>query len=446
MKSAKKELGSSIPEDPANGMLPHGKQATPAFLEKLFDILDEKSPYGHLISWQPDGCSFIIKKVHEFSEVVLPKYFKHSNIQSYIRQLNMYGFSKTRHDSTHREFTHKLFRRGRRDLLPMIKRKSQHNQTTPAPESSVSPAMALADYDLQSLKVTENFPCEDMDSIHSNDASHDNSMRIAHLENKVQLLSSLYYNLAQKHNHLCETLQTLQGHSRGEYEELEVISEEECDDQDRHQGHTTDETSGQSSTVSGRSPSPAVSRSSGDSIGNGSHKEPCPEVLDGNLLAGSAIDNFAGCALRRMPSLNDGYDEPPQLAAEMCSTGEICLPGQPLSRVNTIDSTSTKRTCPVDKGVNTDTSSAKRARANYLEFKTNSAEIETLLSQASRPSPAALKKSYSVEMPGIDAIAVAANMLDFHDQRQRASDEILSGKYLLKKEPNTTYKRAFSYG
>jgi hypothetical protein len=114
------------------------RQQTPAFLEKLFDILENDSSYHHLISWQPDGSSFIIKKVNEFSEVVLPKYFKHSNIQSYIRQLNMYGFSKTRHDSNHHEFTHKLFQRGRRDLLPLIRRKTQGNSSSlPSSSSTV---------------------------------------------------------------------------------------------------------------------------------------------------------------------------------------------------------------------------------------------------------------------------------------------------------------------
>lgn len=107
---------------------PLSKQ-TPAFLEKLFDILDDSS-YSSYISWQPDGTSFIIKKVNEFSEKVLPKYFKHSNIQSYIRQLNMYGFSKTRHDSNHREFSHKLFQRDRRDLLQYIKRKTQNQNSS----------------------------------------------------------------------------------------------------------------------------------------------------------------------------------------------------------------------------------------------------------------------------------------------------------------------------
>jgi heat shock transcription factor, other eukaryote len=79
-----------------------GKSTTaPAFLEKLYDILDDPSlePY---IGWQEGGNSFLIKNVNYVSETVLPKYFKHNNIQSFIRQLNMYSFTKTRHDSNYR--------------------------------------------------------------------------------------------------------------------------------------------------------------------------------------------------------------------------------------------------------------------------------------------------------------------------------------------------------
>lgn len=95
-----------------------------AFLEKLYDIMENVSlqPY---ISWQPDGLSFLIKDVQAVSEFVLPYYFKHNNIQSFVRQLNMYSFTKTRHDSNYREFRQPLFQRGRRDLLSDIKRKSQ---------------------------------------------------------------------------------------------------------------------------------------------------------------------------------------------------------------------------------------------------------------------------------------------------------------------------------
>jgi heat shock transcription factor len=100
------------------------KPSTPAFLEKLYDILTDVSnnPY---IAWQADGTAFLIKKVPELQEIVLPKYFKHNNLQSFVRQLNMYNFAKTCHDPNYREFRNAFFLRGRRDLLPQIRRKAQ---------------------------------------------------------------------------------------------------------------------------------------------------------------------------------------------------------------------------------------------------------------------------------------------------------------------------------
>lgn len=101
-----------------------GPMPAPAFLEKLYDILSEEAGNQEYIAWQPNGTAFLIKQpLESFCNVVLPKYFKHNNLQSFIRQLNMYDFTKTSHDSNHREFTHTLFRKGRRDLLCRIKRK-----------------------------------------------------------------------------------------------------------------------------------------------------------------------------------------------------------------------------------------------------------------------------------------------------------------------------------
>lgn len=95
------------------------------FLEKLNDILDENLGFSEFISWQPNGKSFLIKDAIGLSRYVLPQYFKHNNLQSFIRQLNMYCFRKTNHDSNHREFQHEHFQKNRKDLLHLIKRKSQ---------------------------------------------------------------------------------------------------------------------------------------------------------------------------------------------------------------------------------------------------------------------------------------------------------------------------------
>lgn len=206
------------------------KQPTPAFLEKLFDILEDNRSYSHLIAWQPDGNSFIIKKVNEFSEIVLPRYFKHSNIQSYIRQLNMYGFSKTRHDSNHHEFTHKLFQRGRRDLLPMIRRKTQQNSSktatagTPTAHSvtaaennatNKSSFLALASQAQQAPSVQVHVSSEASQS--TNGPEDENvdfesstiiamQSRILSLEDQVGRLSRICNDLLSQHNYLCEAL------------------------------------------------------------------------------------------------------------------------------------------------------------------------------------------------------------------------------------------------
>ena len=47
-----------------------------------------------LIAWSDEGTSFIIKNQPEFASSLLPYYYKHSNMASFVRQLNMYGFHK----------------------------------------------------------------------------------------------------------------------------------------------------------------------------------------------------------------------------------------------------------------------------------------------------------------------------------------------------------------
>ncbi|KAI8609204.1 HSF-type DNA-binding-domain-containing protein, partial [Chytriomyces sp. MP71] len=46
------------------------------------------------VAWSPKGDSFVVFDTTEFSRHVLPLLFKHKNFQSFVRQLNKYGFSK----------------------------------------------------------------------------------------------------------------------------------------------------------------------------------------------------------------------------------------------------------------------------------------------------------------------------------------------------------------
>lgn len=63
-----------------------------AFIHKLYSMLEDKS-IQHLISWSNTNESFVMSPSNEFSKV-LAQYFKHTNISSFVRQLNMYGFHK----------------------------------------------------------------------------------------------------------------------------------------------------------------------------------------------------------------------------------------------------------------------------------------------------------------------------------------------------------------
>ena len=80
-----------------------------SFLLRLFDILNDKK-YNEIIHWNSQGTSIIIQDVKKFSDIVLPNYYIHNNYKSFIRQLNLYGFSKKKDlINEGEEFQHEKF-------------------------------------------------------------------------------------------------------------------------------------------------------------------------------------------------------------------------------------------------------------------------------------------------------------------------------------------------
>jgi hypothetical protein len=74
-----------------------------------------------LYSWQIHGRCFIVHKPDKFKEI-LPRYFKLSKIQSFQRQLNLYGFQRLTVGADKGAYYHELFLRGRLDLVQKIPR------------------------------------------------------------------------------------------------------------------------------------------------------------------------------------------------------------------------------------------------------------------------------------------------------------------------------------
>ncbi|OQS00155.1 HSF-type DNA-binding [Thraustotheca clavata] len=104
----------------------------PIFLQKTYTMF-ENSP-DSVAAWANNGTTIVIKDPEEFARSVLPKYFKHNNFASYVRQLNFYGFRKYKKDdivivdddkTKHWwEFYHEQFLRAKPELMAQIRRKT----------------------------------------------------------------------------------------------------------------------------------------------------------------------------------------------------------------------------------------------------------------------------------------------------------------------------------
>lgn len=108
-----------------------------AFLSKLWRMVNDHE-VDALISWNESGTCFIIQNQYLFWADLLPVYYKHNNMASFVRQLNMYGFHKVTSDSgvpeSDLQFYHEYFQRDKPDLLEKIKRKV----AVPRPPSTVA--------------------------------------------------------------------------------------------------------------------------------------------------------------------------------------------------------------------------------------------------------------------------------------------------------------------
>ena len=63
--------------------------ALPPFIAKTYEMVDDFST-DLIVSWSMNNRSFVVWNPPEFSRILLPRFFKHNNFSSFIRQLNTY--------------------------------------------------------------------------------------------------------------------------------------------------------------------------------------------------------------------------------------------------------------------------------------------------------------------------------------------------------------------
>ncbi|KAL8094613.1 heat stress transcription factor B-4-like [Apium graveolens] len=96
------------------------KSVPAPFLTKSYQLVDDPLT-DHIVSWGDDNTTFVVWRPPEFARHLLPKYFKHNNFSSFVRQLNTYGFRKIVPDRW--EFANDFFKKGEKHLLSEIHRR-----------------------------------------------------------------------------------------------------------------------------------------------------------------------------------------------------------------------------------------------------------------------------------------------------------------------------------
>jgi hypothetical protein len=118
-----------------------------------------------IVSWMPDGRSFVVVNPDLFVDVILKQSFKGCKYTSFVRKLNRWGFSRLTSGADC--FYHSLFQRERIDLCAQMlciprNESVRKRQARPSARPVVDPSLAMDAYNLSrgdqpSLAGVENF-------------------------------------------------------------------------------------------------------------------------------------------------------------------------------------------------------------------------------------------------------------------------------------------------
>ncbi|XP_068325389.1 heat stress transcription factor A-4c-like [Pyrus communis] len=127
-----------------------GTSSLPPFLSKTYEMVDDAST-DSIVSWSASNKSFIVWNPPEFARDLLPKFFKHNNFSSFIRQLNTYGFRKI--DPEQWEFANDDFIRSQPHIMKNIRRRKPVHSHSLQNLQVQGQGTSLSEAERQSMKV-----------------------------------------------------------------------------------------------------------------------------------------------------------------------------------------------------------------------------------------------------------------------------------------------------
>ncbi|MBA0853834.1 hypothetical protein Goshw_022555 [Gossypium schwendimanii] len=201
----------------ANAAATANGNTVPPFLSKTYDVVNDPST-DSVVSWSSGNNSFVVWKVPEFARDLLPKYFKHNNFSSFVRQLNTYGFRKV--DPDRWEFANEGFLRGQKHLLKTISRRKppnvQSNQQPQVQNSSVGACIEVGKFGLEEeverLKRDKNVLMQELVRLRQQQQTTDNQLqtvgqRVQVMEQRQQQMMSFLAKAMQSPSFLGQLVQ-----------------------------------------------------------------------------------------------------------------------------------------------------------------------------------------------------------------------------------------------